>query len=117
LKGSVQSSLTPLGKTRDRGEYLDKSAGGSKQHTGYGYPVLVEVAIEPSPEQQSNETTDRNRERQLNHRLSLRQVAEWTFAATPPRLLAVPCSIIRHSSTIKSRGTPPGHIRLHPPLY
>jgi hypothetical protein len=103
LKGSVPSSLTPLGKTRDRGKYLDKSAGGPKQHAGYGHPVLVEVAIEPRPEQQSNETTDRNRERQLNHRLGFRQIAEWTFAAAARRLVAVPCSIIRHSSTIKSR--------------
>ena len=70
----VRWTLTCDGQVAQMGELplLDAPPGGS---------VEMKVPVQPAPHQPSDHTPGRQRNRQLNHRLSLDQLAERTFAA------------------------------------
>ncbi len=57
----------------------------------------MEVPVQPASDQPADQAPRRQRNRELNHRFGLDQLAERAFAA------GLPCSIVRHSSTITPR--------------
>src|SRR5580693_2386228 len=57
----------------------------------------MKVSVEPASHEPSNDASGGQRNRQLNHRFGLYQVAKRTLSA------GFPCSLVRHSSTITPR--------------